>query len=78
MSASAVTRSRSFRLPTLKSVVEFDSYGGVLIAILLTYVLSINLTKSRGPSVVLVVQVATVTIILQYASDSPDPTGGRR
>ncbi len=67
MSAPAVTRSRSFRLPTLKSVVEFDSYGGVLIAILLTYVLSINLTKSWGPSVILVVQIATVAIILRIS-----------
>ena len=65
MSASAVTRS--FRLPTLKSVVEFDSYGGVLIAILLTYVLAINLTKFWGPSVVLVVQIATVVIILRIS-----------
>ena len=36
-------------LPTLKSVVEFDSYGGVLIAILLTYVLAFYwLPRSSG------------------------------
>ena len=57
----------SFRLPTLKSVYEFDSYGGVVILILLTYVLSINLSKSWGLSIILVVQIATVSIILRIS-----------
>ena len=57
----------SFRLPTLKSVYEFDSYGGVVIVILVTYVLSINLSKSWGLSVILVVQIATVSIILRIS-----------
>jgi hypothetical protein len=62
----------SFRLPILRSVLEFDSYGGVVIAILVTYVLSINLTKSWGPSVILVVQIATVAVILRV-SRAPRP-----
>ena len=57
----------SFRLPTLKSVYEFDSYGGVVILILFTYVLSINLSKSWGLSIILVVQIATVSIILRIS-----------
>jgi Ion channel len=57
----------SFRLPTLKSVYEFDSYGGVIILILVTYVLSINLSKSWGLSVILVVQITTVSIILRIS-----------
>ena len=65
MTASAV--ASSFRIPTLTSVVEFDSYGGVVILILLTYVLSVNLTMSWGPSVILVVQIATVSVILRIS-----------
>ena len=57
----------SFRPPTLKSVYEFDSYGGVLILIVFTYVLSINLSKSWGLSIILVVQIATVSIILRIS-----------
>ena len=57
----------SFRPPTLKSVYEFDSYGGVVILILLTYVLSINLSKYWGLSIILVVQIATVSIILRIS-----------
>ncbi len=64
---TASTARISFRIPTLRSVVEFDSYGGVLILILITYVLSINLTKFWGPSVVLVVQIATVSIVLRIS-----------
>ena len=65
MTPSAVTGS--FRLPTLRSVLEFNSYGGVLILIFITYVLTINLTMSWGPSVVIVVQIATVSIILRIS-----------
>ena len=61
----------SFRLPTLRSVYEFDSYGGVVILILFTYVLSINLSKSWGLSIILVVQIATVSIILQNLASAP-------
>ena len=57
----------SFRPPTLKSVYEFDSYGGVLVLIVFTYVLSINLSKSWGLSIILVVQIATVSIILRIS-----------
>jgi hypothetical protein len=57
----------SFRPPTLKSLYEFDSYGGVLILIVFTYVLSINLSKSWGLSIILVVQIATVSIILRIS-----------
>ncbi len=64
--------SGSFRLPTLKSVYEFDSYGGVVLLILITYVLTINLTTSWGPSVVIIVQMATVSIILRI-SRAPHP-----
>jgi hypothetical protein len=66
------TATGSFRLPTLRSVLEFNSYGGVLILILITYVLTINLTTSWGPSVVIVVQIATVSIILRI-SRAPHP-----
>ena len=65
MTPSAATGS--FRLPSLRSVLEFDSYGGVVLLILVTYVLSINLTKYWGQSVVIVVQVATVFIILRIS-----------
>ena len=57
----------SFRLPSLRSVLEFDSYGGVVLLILVTYVLSINLTRSWGLSIVIVGQVATVFIILRIS-----------
>ena len=63
----------SFRLPTLRSVLEFDSYGGVLVLIFITYILTINLTTSWGPSLVIVVQIATVSIILRI-SHAPHPT----
>ena len=56
-----------FRLPRLKPVYGFDSYGGVVILILFTYVLSINLSKSWGLSIILVVQIATVFIILRIS-----------
>ena len=59
--------SGSFRPPSLKPVDEFDSYGGVVILILFTYVLSINLSKSWGLSIILVVQIATVFIILRIS-----------
>ena len=54
-------------MPALRSVLEFDSYGGVVILILVTYVLTINLTKSWGPSAIIVVQIATVSIILRIS-----------
>lgn len=57
----------SSRIPALRSVLEFDSYGGVVILILVTYVLTINLTKSWGPSAIIVVQIATVSIILRIS-----------
>ncbi len=57
----------SFRFPTFRSVVEFDSYGGVVIAILITYVLSINLSQTWGQSVIVVIQIATVSIILRIS-----------
>jgi hypothetical protein len=65
MTPSAV--AGSFRLPSPGSVLESDSYGGVVLLILVTYVLSINLTKFWGQSVVIVVQIATVFIILRIS-----------
>ncbi len=65
MTAPAVIRSLG--LPTLKSVVEFDSYGAVVVLILVTYVLTINLTRPWGQSVILVIQIATVSIILRIS-----------
>jgi Ion channel len=51
-------------------VAQIDSYRAVLILILLTYVLSVTLTQSWGGSVVIVVQIATVWIILRI-SEAP-------
>ena len=70
MTPSAV--DGSFRFPTYRSVFEFDSYGGVVVAILLTYVLSINLTNPWGQSVIIVAQIATVLAILRI-SRAPRP-----
>ena len=68
MTPSAVTGS--FRLPTIRSVLEFDSYGGVLVLIFITYILTINLTMPWGSSVIIVVQIATVSIILRISRAS--------
>ena len=54
--------------PRSSLFLKFDSYGGVLVLIFITYILStINLTMSWGPSVVIVVQIATVSIILRIS-----------
>ena len=64
---TTVAVGSSFRIPALRSIVEFDSYGGVVVAILITYVLSINLSQTWGLALILVVQIATVSIILRIS-----------
>lgn len=54
--------SRPRRL--FKSVLKPDSYAMVLLLILITYVLSVTLTEGWAGSLVLVVQIATVWVIL--------------
>jgi uncharacterized membrane protein HdeD (DUF308 family) len=47
-----------------------NSYGLVLLLILLTYVLSVMLTEGRAVSIVVAVQIATIWVVLR-ASEAP-------
>jgi Ion channel len=49
----------------IEAIYSPNSYGLVLLLILVTYVLSVTLTKSRAVSVVVAVQIATVWVVLR-------------
>ena len=48
-----------------RSFVSADSYGLVLLLVVVTYVVSVSVTQTRAASVVLAVQLATVWLILR-------------
>jgi hypothetical protein len=48
-----------------RSFVSADSYGLVLLLVVVTYVVSVSVTETRAASVVLAVQLATVWLILR-------------
>ena len=51
-----------------EAMVSPNSYGSVLILILLTYVLSVSMTQTWGGSLVLLVQIGTVWLALHVSS----------
>ena len=51
-----------------EAMVSPNSYGSVLILILLTYVLSVSMTQTWGRSLVLLVQIGTVWLALHVSS----------
>jgi ion channel len=63
MSEERLARSRPRRL--IEAFYSPNSYGLVLLLILLTYVLSITLTNGRAVSVVVAVQIATIWVVLR-------------
>jgi thiol:disulfide interchange protein len=48
-----------------------DSYAGVLLLVLVTYVVSVSVTESRAASIVLTVQLATVWFTLRTSQARP-------
>jgi hypothetical protein len=54
-----------------RAFVSTDSYGLVLLLVVLTYVVSVSLTEARAASVVLVVQLATVWLTLRTSRARP-------
>jgi hypothetical protein len=67
MSEERPARSRPRRL--IEAFYSPNSYGLVLLLILLTYVLSVTLTRGRVVSIVVAVQIATIWVVLR-ASDA--------
>jgi len=68
--ARAGAESRVWRR-LARSFVSTDSYGLVLLLVVLTYVVSVSLTEARAASVVLVVQLATVWLTLRTSRARP-------
>jgi Ion channel len=54
-----------------RAFVSTDSYGLVLLLVVVTYVVSVSLTEARAASVVLVVQLATVWLTLRTSRARP-------
>ncbi len=50
-----------------RSFVSADSYGLVLLLVVVTYVVSVSVTEARAASIVLIVQLATVWLTLRVA-----------
>jgi Ion channel len=63
MSEERPTRSRPRRL--IDAFYSPNSYGLVLLLILLTYALSVTLTRGRAISIVVAVQIATIWVVLR-------------
>ena len=63
MSEERSDRSRPRRL--IDALHSPNSYGLVLLLILLTYVLSVTITEGRSVSIVVAVQIATVWVVLR-------------
>jgi hypothetical protein len=62
--APATTESRSWRR-LARSFVSADSYGFVLLLVIVTYVVSVSVAEARAASIVLTVQLATVWLTLR-------------
>jgi hypothetical protein len=62
--AFARAESRAWRR-LARSFVSTDSYGLVLLLVVVTYVVSVSFTEARAASIVLVVQLATVWLTLR-------------
>jgi Ion channel len=62
--ALARAESRAWRR-LARSFVSTDSYGLVLLLVVVTYVVSVSFTEARAASIVLVVQLATVWLTLR-------------
>jgi hypothetical protein len=54
-----------------RSFVSTDSYGLVLLLVMVTYVVSVSVNEARAASIVLVVQLATVWITLRTSQARP-------
>jgi hypothetical protein len=63
-SAAAAVESRWWRRLG-RSFVSADSYGLVLLLVMVTYVVSVSVTETRAAPIVLTVQLATVWLILR-------------
>lgn len=53
------------------AILSADSYGAVLLSILITYVLAVTLTGERAKTLVLVVQIGTVWLAYRVARSRP-------
>ena len=53
--------------PLWRAFIRRDSYGLVLLLVLVTYVVSVSITEARAASIVLTVQLATVWLTLHTA-----------
>ena len=54
-----------------RSFVEADSYGFVLLLVMVTYTVSVSITQTWAASIVLTVQVATVWFTLRTSQARP-------
>jgi hypothetical protein len=70
--AAAAAESRWWRRLG-RSFVSADSYGLVLLLVVVTYVVSVSVTETRAASIVLTVQLATVWLTLRTS-----PGAGRQ
>jgi Ion channel len=68
--AAASAQSRWWRL-LARSFVSGDSYGLVLLLVVVTYVVSVSVTQTRAASIVLTVQLATVWLTLRTSQARP-------
>ena len=59
---------RARRLPLLKALVSPDSFASVLLLLLVTYTLEVTVSRPWGSSIGLLVQVATVALVLRVAN----------
>ena len=59
------SEQRRRRRPLIEAFYSPNSYGLVLLLILATYVLSVTITRGRGVSVVVAVQIATIWVVLR-------------
>jgi Ion channel len=66
----ASAESRAWRR-LARSFVSADSYGLVLLLVVVTYVVSVSFTEAQAASVVLVVQLATVWLTLRTSRARP-------
>jgi hypothetical protein len=68
--ALAAAESRAWRR-LARSFVSADSYGLVLLLVVVTYVVSVSFTEAQAASIVLVVQLATVWLTLRTSRARP-------
>lgn len=70
MTEASEYRGRPLRRLT-HAILSADSYGAVLLSILITYVLAVTLTGERAKTLVLVVQIGTVWLAYRVARSRP-------